>query len=74
MGFDHYNVVKSVANPTCGLSLALHYSSQVYFRGEAWSSSFSLMQLGGFVMATLGTLLYGRGDAVGLYTFNAVYP
>ena len=52
----------------------MHYSSQVYFRGEAWSSSFSLMQLGGFVMATLGTLLYGRGDAVGLYTFNAVYP
>ena len=43
--------------------MALHYSNQVYFRGEEWSRSFSMMQLGGFVMATLGTLLYGRGDA-----------
>lgn len=42
--------------------MALRYSSQVYFGGEEWTP-FSLMQLGGFVMGTLGTLLYGRGDA-----------
>ena len=31
--------------------------------GETFGAEFSSMQLAGFVMGTLGTLLYGRGDA-----------
>lgn len=31
--------------------------------GETFGAEFSSMQLAGFIMGTLGTLLYGRGDA-----------
>lgn len=45
------------------LAACLHHGNPSVFEGESLTWQMSTMQLGGFVMGTLGTLLYGRGDA-----------
>ena len=45
------------------LAGCLHYGDSSVFEGESTTWQMSALQLMGFVMGTLGTLLYGRGDA-----------
>ena len=45
------------------LAACLHYGDGSVFEGESLTWQMSSLQLMGFVMGTLGTLLYGRGDA-----------
>ena len=45
------------------LAACLHYGDGSVFEGESLTWQTSSLQSMGFVMGTLGTLLYGRGDA-----------
>lgn len=63
VGVASRSALETIRTLLCwGAALLLHYAKEWDVDGETLTR-FSALQLGGFAIASLGTLLYGRGDA-----------